>query len=441
MKKHTPYIFLAISVLLAISAVVLLITKPGNSVPEPETTSLADTEQDTEPATPERIETLDEPIAPEPPETVLNDIGIGLTAATPEELLERISDALHERDMETVSKLVADKAFDADGFERLSKLARKQGTGAGPNGRIREVGEITLNRLSRWELEFGSDGDENERIYFEVARDGNQWRVSKVILPDDLGQKDGRGLLSDPLGIADSFLQAALKQDFETALQYVDKTSVTEAKIAGLCILFEEGNYQLRSSKPLRAMFTRDDIVGFIANLTTADGEENAQISISLRKESEAGNWKVSEINLDRLLSEYAKRLGGEEVYYSPLVKNPSGGETLALYFEFDEDSINPRTQRQLEIVTSMLKTDPAKKITLSGHTDSVGSEAYNDDLSAKRAQVVRDFLTAAGVSAEQIVTVAKGASQPRRPNVTETGEDNPEGRRANRRTEIYLDF
>jgi outer membrane protein OmpA-like peptidoglycan-associated protein len=44
-------------------------------------------------------------------------------------------------------------------------------------------------------------------------------------------------------------------------------------------------------------------------------------------------------------------------------------------------------------------------------------------------------------VAASQIVTIAKGASQPRRPNVTETGKDDPVGRRANRRTEIYLDF
>jgi len=41
----------------------------------------------------------------------------------------------------------------------------------------------------------------------------------------------------------------------------------------------------------------------------------------------------------------------------------------------------------------------------------------------------------------QQITTIAKGASQPRRPNVTESGQDNPDGRRANRRTEIYLDF
>ena len=113
----------------------------------------------------------------------------------------------------------------------------------------------------------------------------------------------------------------------------------------------------------------------------------------------------------------------------------------MALYFEFDEDSTSERTQRQLEIVASMLKGDLAKKITLSGHTDVLGTKEYNDKLSSKRADVVRDFLAEQGVSADQIITIGKGASQPRRPNLTESGEDSPEGRRANRRTEIYLDF
>jgi outer membrane protein OmpA-like peptidoglycan-associated protein len=102
---------------------------------------------------------------------------------------------------------------------------------------------------------------------------------------------------------------------------------------------------------------------------------------------------------------------------------------------------MHPRTRRQLEIVSMILRSDPGKKITLSGHTDALGTKDYNNDLSTRRADVVRDYLIQVGVTAGQIVTVAKGDSQPRRPNVTETGGDNPEGRRANRRTEIYLDF
>jgi OOP family OmpA-OmpF porin len=53
----------------------------------------------------------------------------------------------------------------------------------------------------------------------------------------------------------------------------------------------------------------------------------------------------------------------------------------------------------------------------------------------------VKDYLVKVGVAEHQIITLAKGQSQPRRPNFTESGADNPEGRRVNRRAEIYLDF
>jgi outer membrane protein OmpA-like peptidoglycan-associated protein len=241
--------------------------------------------------------------------------------------------------------------------------------------------------------------------------------------------------------VADAFLQAVLKQDFEFARAFVDPATVSDAKIAGLCILFEEGKYKLRSSKPLRAMFQREDAVGYLTNVVTTDGKQSAQFTIALKQPPVPSNWIVSEINLDQLLADYARRVAGGDVYYSPLVKNPAGGETLALYFEFDEDEMNPRTRRQLEIVSMILLADPGKKITLSGYTDSLGTDNYNIPLSTRRAAVVRDFLKKAGVAPEQITIHGKGAREPRRPNLTETGEDNPDGRRANRRTEIYLDF
>jgi outer membrane protein OmpA-like peptidoglycan-associated protein len=186
-------------------------------------------------------------------------------------------------------------------------------------------------------------------------------------------------------------------------------------------------------------MFQRDDTAGYLANVETRDGKQSAQFAITLKQA--AAKWTVSEINLNQLLADYARRVAGGDLYYTPLVKNPNGGDTLALYFEFDEDEMNPRTSRQLEIVALILRSDPGKKITLSGHTDALGTVGYNNSLSSRRADVVRDHLIKSGVDARQIVTHAKGASQPRRPNVTETGGDDPEGRRANRRTEIYLDF
>ncbi|MBK1880812.1 OmpA family protein [Luteolibacter pohnpeiensis] len=188
-------------------------------------------------------------------------------------------------------------------------------------------------------------------------------------------------------------------------------------------------------------MYRRDDAAGYLANVVTPEAKQTAQFTIGLEKYADPLAWRVSEINLDQLIADYTRRVAGGDIYYSPLVKNPQGGDTLALYFEFDQDEINPRTRRQLEIVALILKSDPGKKITLSGHTDAMGTDNYNNQLSERRADVVRDFLVKAGVATEQIITLAKGSSQPRRPNVTETGTDNPEGRRANRRTEIYLDF
>jgi outer membrane protein OmpA-like peptidoglycan-associated protein len=287
----------------------------------------------------------------------------------------------------------------------------------------------------------GNDEATKQQILFDLKQENGKWKIEKISVPETkvvLGEKSEA---IDPLNLADMFLQAVLKQNFEVALQWVDLKSVSETKIATLCILFEEGEYKMRKNKPLRAMFLRDDTVGYLAYIEAKDGSEAAQFSLSLRLDAETKKWRVFEINLDQLLADYATRVAGGDIYYSPLVKNPSGGETLALYFEFNEDMMSPRTKRQLEIVVSILKNDPKKKITLSGHTDALGTKSYNDQLSSNRADVVRDFLAAAGVSAEQIVTIAKGASQPRRPNVTETGEDDPTGRRANRRTEIYLDF
>lgn len=437
MNNKVPYFFLALAAVLAAAAIALLIWRPGAEKPvaplPPEPSAIAET--------PVPIETIDQPLQPETPEEILENLGIGLSASDPSELLTRIGDALEKGDLATLSKLIGKQALDSASLAKLQALADNGQLRIRNPGGIREIGELELNRLARWALELEGRETGRDRILFDLRNDKGKWMIDRMILPPAPGESIPKAILADSLGVADGFLQAVLKQDFEFARDFVDPTTVSEAKIAALCILFEEGGYRMRSQKPLRAMFSRGDTVGYLANVESGDGTRSAQFALNLRQPPAPANWLVSEINLDSLLADYTKRVAGGDVYFSPLVKNPAGGETLALYFGFDEDVMSPRTRRQLEIVASMLKADPAKKITLSGHTDALGTAEYNDSLSANRADVVRDFLSAAGVPEEQIVTLAKGASQPRRPNLTETGQDNPDGRRANRRTEIYLDF
>jgi OmpA-OmpF porin, OOP family len=439
MRTNTiAYFFLGLAGVLAAAALALLIYRPGVEKPVP-TPSIKKLTQNTE--KPKPIDTLDEPIVPSTPEEILKDLGVGIASSDPADLLARIGEALEKGDVTAVSKLIGKQALNIENLANLQKLAKSGTLRIRKPGGVREVGELELNRLSRWAIELDEREPGCDRILFDLRNEGGKWIIEKLSLPPAPGDPIPKAVLADSLGIADSFLQAVLNQDFDFARDFVDPATVSDTKIAALCILFEEGQYRIRSSKPLRAIFDRGDAVGYLANVEAADGKASAQFSLILRQAPAPANWLVSEINLDGLLSDYANRIAGGDVYYSPFVKNPTGGETLALYFGFDEDTISDRTRRQLEIVAAILKSDPNKKITLSGHTDALGTENYNDHLSANRADTVRDFLAATGVSPHQIVTIAKGASQPRRPNITETGEDNPDGRRANRRTEIYLDF
>jgi OmpA-OmpF porin, OOP family len=440
MRSNTiPYFFLGLAAVLAAAALALLLMRPGAKKPVPPPPKEKPAPETV--ATPDPINTLDEPMPPETPEEIIRDLGLGLSAADPADLLARIGEALEKGDMDTVSQLIGKRALDTQNLAKLTDLAKDGSFRIRKPGGIREIGELELNRLARWALELDERESGRDRILFDLRNEGGKWMIEKLTLPPAPGEPIPKAILADSLGVADAFLQAVLKQDFEFARDFVDPATVSDAKIAALCILFEEGEYRMRSAKPLRAMFNRGDTVGYLANVVTADGAQSAEFALNLRQPPAPANWLVAEINLDGLLADYANRIAGGDVYYSPFVRNPAGGETLALYFGFDEDAISDRTRRQLEIVAAMLKGDPGKKITLSGHTDALGTADYNDRLSAKRADTVRDFLAAAGVPAAQIITIAKGASQPRRPNVTETGEDNPDGRRANRRTEIYLDF
>jgi outer membrane protein OmpA-like peptidoglycan-associated protein len=442
MRKNTiPYIFLALAAILAAAALVLLIMRPGAKKGNPPLPGPTEVPADETGAVTIPIGGLDDPMPPDTPEETLKDLGIAFSAADPADLLARIGEALEKGDITAVSKLIGKDALSGENLAKLQALTANGPLRLRKPGGVREVGELELNRLARWALELDEREPGRDRIFFDLRKDKDKWVIEKITLPPAPGEPIPKAALADSLGVADAFLQAVLRQDFEFARKFVDSEAVSEAKIAALCILFEEGEYRMRATKPLRAMFNRGDTVGYLANVETKDGGESAQFAMNLRQPPAPSGWLVTEINLDSLLADYANRIAGGDSYYSPLVKNPAGGETLALYFEFDEDSMSPRTQRQLEIVASMLRSDPAKKITLSGHTDALGTEEYNNGLSANRAKVVRDFLATAGVSAGQIVTIAKGASQPRRPNFTESGEDNPDGRRANRRTEIYLDF
>ena len=107
--------------------------------------------------------------------------------------------------------------------------------------------------------------------------------------------------------------------------------------------------------------------------------------------------------------------------------------------FDFDKVDLKPEALESLKSLATIVK-QKATKVEIFGHTDSKGSEVYNQKLSEKRALSVKAWLlTNTGFSKDLIHTKGLGETQPRAPNKKEDGSDNPEGRAQNRRVEILV--
>ncbi|MHB8911980.1 MAG: OmpA family protein [Lysobacter sp.] len=108
--------------------------------------------------------------------------------------------------------------------------------------------------------------------------------------------------------------------------------------------------------------------------------------------------------------------------------------------FDFDKSTLRPDAVAILNEAAEILKRYPELKVEVAGHTDSKGTDAYNQALSERRARAVYDYLTSNGVDASRMSGPnGYGESRPIAPNTNEDGSDNPEGRARNRRTELNV--
>ena len=108
------------------------------------------------------------------------------------------------------------------------------------------------------------------------------------------------------------------------------------------------------------------------------------------------------------------------------------GDLMLRLGFTFARADVPETVRFRLDAVAEELNQDRINaKVEVAGHTDAVGDEGFNQVLSVRRAQAVKDYFVRSGVAAERITVVGYGETQPRSTN------DTIEGRRLNRRVEI----
>ena len=102
-------------------------------------------------------------------------------------------------------------------------------------------------------------------------------------------------------------------------------------------------------------------------------------------------------------------------------------------FFDFDKSVLKPEGKAKLDDLVSKVKDINLEVVIAVGHTDSVGSDAYNQKLSVRRSEAVKAYLVSKGIEKNRVYTEGKGEKQPVADNKTS------EGRAKNRRVEIEV--
>jgi len=377
--------------------------------------------------------------------------------ASPEALLSELAARLTAGDFASVEKLTAASDSTTPRIAFLKHLLTDCGwrvAGANPWA---DAGSITGVSRRELKLEPSSPGSAKPAgtAMADIERVSGagwkvkSWRFSPALIAQATALLTTKSIAvsapaltdpPDPLDQARHFLTNVLGHDFKAARSITEAAGVTHEKLAGMCIVFEEGEYRIAATRPVVVTAGTADSAWAIVKVRSDKENLDSEVGLEMQRTA-AGEWRIHALDFNNMLESYVKASGGGAVFYSPLVKSAKGGESIVLYFEFDKAELHPRALHQLDIISSLLKSDPARKMRITGHTDALGSDDYNARLSASRARNVHARLLELGVAATQIETIGFGNKAPLDADKRADGTDNPEGRSRNRRTEIYLDF
>lgn len=199
----------------------------------------------------------------------------------------------------------------------------------------------------------------------------------------------------------------------------------------GLCM----GVVKNKDGTPLTAVFTSEEGVVSPFGTNPISGEFSQELPPGIHKfRVQAENYLPQEVECDVKAGDKSSiNLTLEKPKEVTIVENkiilPD-----AIYFEFGSSVIKSESHSVLNQVAQVLTTrSDYKALKVEGHTDNIGSEAFNLTLSKKRAQAVRKYLMNKGIKGEKVIAEGYGKSKPIATNTTE------EGRAENRRVEFNI--
>jgi outer membrane protein OmpA-like peptidoglycan-associated protein len=166
-----------------------------------------------------------------------------------------------------------------------------------------------------------------------------------------------------------------------------------------------------------------------IGLLTKGDKLENALIGAGVGALAGGGVGYYMDVQEAKL----RQRLEGTGVSVTRMGDNITLNMPSNITFALNSADLNGQFYNALDGVSMVLKEYDKTVIEVAGHTDSSGSDQYNQALSQRRAQSVAGYLSSHGVKSQRLITVGAGESHPVASN------DNEQGRAANRRVELTI--
>ncbi len=252
----------------------------------------------------------------------------------------------------------------------------------------------------------------NETVEAEMIKTRQAIDSANMALAQNRSQKYVDGVAYVALRAAQT---AEAEEARRTAMRATD--SLKTARLNKLLSLTEAQ----RSALAQQQQLSQSEIAAL--HVQNAAAEQRAD---SLRRVAEEANAKLNDA-LTQLRSLVAEITN---------IKETSRGLVISLsdiLFDVNQATLKPGAANNVQKIAAILNQYPNYKISVEGHTDSQGSDAYNQSLSERRAAAVLQQLVAGGVSADRITSKGFGESQPVASN------DTPAGRQQNRRVEVVV--
>lgn len=281
----------------------------------------------------------------------------------------------------------------------------------------------------------------DDDIFYITSADGKRAYYSSV-REDGLGYTDIY-LITTPEGMKDQETEALAAEEVDPQMDPGPEpepepervAAVEERKPLRFVVTVVDGKSQSPVSAKVGLQGLRDNVV--VGSRQTSPGVYEFTIThpeakdYRLSVEKEGFVFVNQQINLPGTSS-------GQEIRARTIAMQLLNVGTRSIlrniYFDYDKATFRTESYTELNKLLAMLRQNPSVKVEISGHTDNWGHWRYNRELSQRRAEAVKDFLTGKGVDPRRIRAVGYGESRPIASN-----DDEKDGRELNRRVEFVV--